>query len=77
MQMPGTHHVAIICSECARAKHPDTTVLTLEVVGEVYRSASAAPCSRRQGLRGRSHPNRAQRASSPHEMYATFSARGA
>jgi glyoxylase I family protein len=33
----GTHHVAVICSDYARAKHFYTAVLGLEVVAEVFR----------------------------------------
>ena len=37
-----THHVAIICSDYARAKHFYTAVLGLEVVAEVYRGARSS-----------------------------------
>jgi glyoxylase I family protein len=39
MNLLRTHHVAVICSDYARAKHFYTAVLGLEVVAEAYRAA--------------------------------------
>ncbi len=39
MQIVGTHHVAVICSDYVRSKAFYVEVLGLEVVSEVYRAA--------------------------------------
>lgn len=39
MQIVGTHHVAVICSDYERSKRFYTEVLGLEVVAEAYREA--------------------------------------
>ncbi|MBN9524374.1 VOC family protein [bacterium] len=39
MQLLGTHHVAVICSDYGRSKRFYTEVLGLEVVSEAYRAA--------------------------------------